>query len=379
MDLVRLKDRTADRQIAVAATRDNHRPDNLLRLHRAVTGSLLLVLGLLLLLTNTARAAKWHTCPEPPSKVYPSIRGATISRFIHPGHDLTIVLNERETAAQSFSLEPDGNSISITFRSLFGEDITLPDRSATAAGPSVLAFSFPDTESEVGRVLAGPVEIRVHTDGRLTAHIAPSNLLALPPANDVTPIVLGDSPDQVVWASLSGDGSLWVPASFQGEPMAMPSCPGSFIFPLFVQVAAAEVVGAPDGSLNPLDRIRGVACYLGDMIIRDQSYYGMLLSSNLRLVHVGDSLGVSLCRINDSIDLVLRVKGDRSWIGSRRSPLPSVARDSSPVPLRLIATNEIPRSESALRRPHTTNAVDSFGNECAPAPQSSQGGRSRSK
>jgi hypothetical protein len=307
---------------------------------------------LIMVVAVPAFGAKWQTCPAPPLPVYPSIQGATTAPFIHPGHDLTIVLNTDEVAAGGFSLAPDGNSVAIEFHSLFGQSVSLPSFAATASSPNVLTFAFPDT------ALAGPADVQVTAGDEPVAHINWTDLVALPPTNDVTPIVLGQDDDTVLLGALSADGDVWIPARFQGEPMAMPSCPGDFIVPVPIQVAAAEIVGAPPAASNPLGHIRQLDGYLGDVMIRDYNFYGMLLPTRINLVHVGGTLGVSLCRINDAIDVVLRVHGDASWARSRTSPFRIATTDSAPVPLRVIAARLNPSSDPNAQS-------DSFGADCS--------------
>ncbi|MFQ5665059.1 MAG: hypothetical protein ACE5I7_01380 [Candidatus Binatia bacterium] len=323
----------------------------------------------LTLITGAARAAKWHECPAPPLPVYPSIRGATTAPFIHPGHDLTVLLNDDEVAASGgFSLAPLGNQISIVFHSLFGDSVTLPPQVASASSPWVLHFVFPDSETEVKQMLAGPVSIRVVANGQEVAHISWTDLVGLPPPNDVTRLVLGQDPDQVVLAAMAADGDVWVPATFHGDPMEMPSCPGNFMQPLPIQVAAAEIVGGSPSVWDPLKRIRGVGCYLGDLVIGGDNFYGMLLQARIGLVHVGGTLGVSICRVNDAIDLVLRVHGAHSWSHSPSSPFRSVAWESRPIGLRLVAANPIPFPSDGRGSEYFGAGAaqrDSFGASCS--------------
>ena len=304
-----------------------------------------------------AFGAKWQTCPAPPLPVYPSIQGATTAPFIHPGHDLTIVLNAIESAGGGFSLAPNGNVVAIEFHSLFGQSLSLPPQTATASTPNVLTFPFPDTEAERGEPSTGPVDVQVTVAGEQVAHISWTDLVALPPTNDVTPIVLGQDSNAVILGALSANGDLWIPAHFQGDPMVMPSCPGDFISPVPIQVAAAEIVGAAPTAPNPLAHIRQLESYLGDVTIRDYNFYGMLLPP-IKLVHVADTLGVSLCHINDAIDVVLHVHGDVSWARSPTSPFQATAMDAAPVPLRVIAARLNPSVDPSAQ-------LDSFGAACS--------------
>jgi hypothetical protein len=330
-----------------------------------------LALAIGLVPSGSANAAKWHDCPAPPLPVYPSALGATNSPFAHPGHELTIVLNAAQVASSGgFSVEVGGNTVEVSVASPLGDAVALAPRQATAASRSVLHFAFPDSAAEVGRVLAGPSEIRVSVGGALVAHIAGRDFVALPPATDVTSLVLGQDPKQIVYGALGASGDLWVPATFHGEPMSMPTCPGQFLVPAPIEIGAAVVPGLVTNGTNPLGRIRKVTLYLGDLEIFGTNFYGMLFPQRIDLVHVGGTRGVAICRMNDAIDLVLRVKGSRAWARSFHSPLRDVVRGAAPVPLQLHAAEPLPPTAQA--KPLLD---DSFGNSCAPSAPNA-GGRS---
>ncbi len=323
---------------------------------------------------SPVRAFKWYECPSPPVPVYPSTLGASGSPFIHPGHELTVHLNASEVAATGgFSTETAGNEISITFISLFGAPVALSSRAVAAAGPAVLTFDFPDTLQEVGRTLAGPVEVVVTTEGVESARIAAADLVALPAAADITSILLGDASDQVVHAALGAEGDLWLPAFFAGKHMGMPGCEGNFIMPAPIEIGAAAIVGTVLFPFDPTTRIRGIEGYLGDMVINGTSFYGMLYPERIQLVQVGNTLGVSVCRLNDAEDLVLRVQGDPSW-AKPRSPFRLVALESAPLALHLHKAQAVPWSATAVERSKALDApgrIDSFGSQCEelPAPK----------
>lgn len=314
--------------------------------------------ALLVLWGGPAQAFKWSSCPSPPPPVYPSELGATNAPFIHPGHALTIVLNQSEVAlAGGFSLDPDGNSVAITFVSPFGAPIALPPRSATATVPSVLTFDFPDTQDEGLGILTGPVDVTITTGGAAVAHIRAVDLVALPPASDVTAIVVGGDPDAIVLAALGADGDIWVPAAFSGHPMAMPSCPGDFIMPAPIMLGGAIVAAPLPTARDPLERLHGVEAYLGDMNINGINFYGMPSQQPIDLVHTDGTLGVALCRMNDALNAVLRVRGNRSWVLPQSSPFRFVAAGARPIPLHLTG---------APLTPGNRPPVDSFDNPCIP-------------
>ena len=317
-----------------------------------------------------ANAFKWHSCPAPPLPIYPSALGAVNTPFIHPGHPLQILLNSSQVAAGGgFGVAPDSNDVSITFVSLFGAPVALPLRRAAALSSSVLSIDFPDSDAELGRSLAGPVEIRVARAGRLIARIDSADLVGLPPANDVSGLVLGVDPDQEVLATVGSDGDLWVPLHFGGDLNPMPMCPGDFLEPVPVQIAGASVQGVANGSDNPLAHIRGLSGYLGDITIGGTNFYGLLMPQPIDLVHVAGTLGVSVCRVNDATDLVLRMKGATSWARSPSSPMRDAIAGSTPLSVQLAATNPVP-GNGAKQGTFT----DSFGESCDSQPAHSNAG-----
>lgn len=325
---------------------------------RATLALFLTVGALLALSAGPVLAFKWSSCPTPPPPVYPSDIGATNAPFIHPGHFLTIVLNDSEVALTGgFSLDPDGNDVAITFISPFGAPISLAPRTATATALSVLTFDFPDTQNEGLGILTGPVDVSVTVAGVAIAHIRAADLVALPPASDVTSIVLGGDPDATVLAALGADGDIWVPAGFSGHPMSMPGCPGDFIMPAPIMLGGATVAAPLPTKREPLERIHGVEAYLGDMNINGVNFYGMPSQQPIDLVHTDGTLGVALCRMNDALNVVLRVKGNQSWVLPQSSPFRFIAAGARPIPLHLTGAPLTP----GLRPP-----VDSFGNPCVP-------------
>lgn len=318
-----------------------------------------------LLAGDAALAFKWHDCPSPPVPLNPSRLGATQSPFIHPGHELRIFLNAAQVAASGgFSLEPDGNAVDVTYQSLFGEPVALARRHAIAVGPSVLSLTFPDAAAEIGRDLAGPVEVIVHVGDRLVARIDARDLVGLPPARDVGDLLLGEGRVARVAATLSSRGDLWIPARFEGGPgMEMPGCDGNFIMPEPISIAGATTRGVLPNGIDPLDRIRTMQGYLGDMTINGTSFYGLLYPEKIRLVHLPGTLGVSVCRKNDASDLVLRMRGSRAWARSRRSPLRAAIADSAPLEIQLRGAAPVPARSDARG-----GTYDSFGNACVQAP-----------
>jgi hypothetical protein len=314
-----------------------------------------------------AAAYKWSSCPPPLPPLNPSEIGATTSPFAHPGREISIVLNQDEVDAHGgFRTDDDGNDIAVRFASLFGDSIELTPRNLPAVSSSVLTFSFPDARAETGRTLAGPVEITVSVGGNRVAHILPADFIGLPAAVDFDSTSAGDA---ILEAALGPDGDLWIPVHFLGKPMGgMPGCDGEdFIMPMPLEIGGALLVGDVALPLEATVRIRRMSGYLGDISLNGTSYYGLLYPEPIKLRQVGDTLGVSVCRLNDADDLVLRVQGNQSWTRAD-SPLRLVARDSSALALTVHKSPSVPKSATGTLRTSSDTApgrIDSFGNQCA--------------
>ena len=322
-----------------------------------------LVVAALLFRAGGADAAKWHDCPGDPAQVYPSALGATNAPFVHPGHDLRVTLNDRQVSSSGgFAVTPEGNRIEVEIRSLYGASVVFAPRFAAAASPSSLTFAFPDGAAETGRAVAGPAEVRVLRGDALVARIDAANLTALPPRTDVTGLLMGLDPEQLVEATLGANGDVWIPVSFHGKEMPMPGCPGDVMMPMQVVVGAAEIPGLVTKRSGPLERMRRLSLYFGDFEMNGYDFYGALSPDRIALRHVAGSRGIALCQMNDVIDLALRVKGNRSWARSKRSPFANVVRDGAPIPLRLRGAKPMPETARA------SLLTDSFGSSCESAP-----------
>jgi hypothetical protein len=99
------------------------------------------------------------------------------------------------------------------------------------------------------------------------------------------------------------------------------------------------------------------------MVINGTSFYGLYWPERIRPVHVAGTLGVSICRMNDASDLVLRMRGSRAWARSRRSPMRGAVADSSPLVLRLRGASLVPG-----RRNAQGDVFDALGNVCETQP-----------
>jgi hypothetical protein len=315
--------------------------------------------------TASAWAAKWHECPSPLGRTYTSRTGAVNAPFVHPGHEIGIVLSDTEKLTTGgFSTEPEGNTVRIEFASLFGDRITLPDLRVAAVSPATLYFTFPDTRTIVGRALAGPVEVHIMNGEDMVAHVLPRTLLALPPPLDVAGLMSG-SDQQDALGTMDARGAIWIPIQFSGfgkTDMEMPGCPSDFTplgaFAMGVQVRA----NGPDGgstSYPPFRGLRRAEVYLGDFLIHGGNAYGSRLRNRLRLLRMPRGFGVGICGVNDAIDLVLRVRGRRRWArpGSR---FDQWVADSSPLPITLSNASAEPELSGRLE----ATRFDAFGSQC---------------
>jgi hypothetical protein len=310
-------------------------------------------------------AAKWkHGCPSTPVALHASRLGAVNSPFVHPGHELGIVLAEDEVAAAGFSTLPDGNTVSVTFASLFGDPVELPPFTAAAVSPATLYLTFPDAQAVVGRPLAGPVEIRVTSQDRLVAHIAGRTLVALPPANDVSALMDGGARDAL--ATLDRRGALWIPLSFSRlgvMPMPMPGCPDNAVFThvnAFAVGIDVRANGTPDEqpSYPPLRSVRRADVYVGDFLGNGGNVYGSWVH-RMPLLRIPRGFGVSVCGLNDAVHLVLRARGRRRW-AEPASAFAGWMPDSQPLSVALAEVT----AEEDVSTELGSMQFDGFGTEC---------------
>lgn len=276
-----------------------------------------------------ASAFKWHECPEPPLPLNPSTLGATDSPFVHPGRSLTLVLNEKEIKKKGgFPTAVGANRVRVTFASLFGDPIVLPEILVTATSATALSFPFPDSRAIVGRPLAGPVTIEVFDpSGRKAAHIDGNDFVALPPDNEWAAIIEQGQP---ALAALAADGDLWVPVHFAGEWLPMPGCEGDFVQKHPVRINRARVVGMTKGQDELLDHSPQLAGYLGAMTINGHDFYGMRMPERLRALKPSGQEARAIDRMNDAEYLVIRIAGRGVW-SRKASPLATESAHSTPA------------------------------------------------
>ncbi len=309
-------------------------------------------------------AAKWRECPSPIPLVHVSIRGAVTASFVHPGHEIGIVLSDTEVAETGgFATAPGRNTIRIEFVSLFGAPIVLPSITAAAVSTATIYFTFPDTAATLGRTLAGPIDLLITTGATETAHIMPQRLVALPPATDVASVMIGAAQDAL--ATLDMRGSLWIPIEFSGfgeSGMPMPQCPSTYT-PLGAFAVGVDVRANTEGGADSYPWLRGVSradVYLGDFLIHGGNAYGQRMPSRLRLHRMPRGFGIGICGVNDALNLVLRVRGRHRW-AVPGSPFAAWVADSSPMGITLTDVSADPDMHDHLNEIQ----VDAFGNPCS--------------
>jgi len=334
-------------------------------LHEARTGPRLraLALALPLLIAGAAQAAKWRHCPSELG-YYPSRVGALSAPFIHPGREVGIFLSDHEvTAGNGFSTEPGGNTVHVTFASLWGQAIDLPPFGATAVSPATLYFVFPDTQALLGRMLAGPVAVQVTTGGQTTADILPRHLVALPPPTDVGALIAGGL-DQSALGTMDARGAIWIPVQFSAYgPMQkpMPMCGGTFV-PLTAFAVGVAVRSTPSFMVDappayPAFRaLRRVDLFLGDFLVNGTNFYGMRVG-NLPVFRIPRGWGIKVCGVNDAVDLVMRAPGWSRW-AQPWSVFSAWMPSSQPLDIVLGGL-------TAAQGTVTTTGLDAFGEECA--------------
>jgi hypothetical protein len=327
-----------------------------------------LVLAALALLASPppVGAIKWPSgCPTSRGKMlHAGGRLYVAAPFVHPGHELGFFLDQRDVRrGRGFSLEPDGNTVEIAFRPLTGGLIRLPAFRVTAASADALYFPFPDTQSALGRIVAGPVDITIRSAKRVRRA---RRVVALPPGNDVLAL-LESGVDATALATVDEARQLWIPLEFagMGPGMPMPMCPVEL-----TQKTAFAVRLVPDeidvDDILPhasYTNLRKAKLYFGDFLLNGINVYGEDTGSTLDVRELGRAAIV--CGLNDALSLVLMVRLNESALGPTSRILP-VVKDGKPLPLALANVSGEPAIASQL-----ANATeDSFGNRCAPRPDS---------
>lgn len=330
-----------------------------------VARTLIAAIAFLVATPPAARAIKWPTgCPTSrPQLVSAGGHMFASSPFVHPGHEIGFFLQEREVAHRGgFSIEPDGNTVEIIFRPLGGAPIALPPFTATAVDAATLYFTFPDTRAVLGRVIAGPMDIVVHSADVVRRARVP---VALPPANDVV-TMLEHGMDATALGAVDATRHLWIPLDFAGfgPGMPMPTCPVQLTQK--TAFAVRLVPSAPDSDdvlpSASLTNVRKGKLYFGDFLLNGIDVYGEDTGNALDVREFRQG-AVIVCGRNDALSLVLMIRLKESALGPRSQVLP-VVKDGSPLPIQIANVS----AEPAVANQLSTATQDSFGNACAPRP-----------
>ncbi len=299
----------------------------------------LAVLALILATVAPTSAGKWDGgCPRAKLKLYRnSSEGYSNTLYAHVGHEVTFHLRERVVErGLGFSIEPDGTTVEMTFTPLEGERIPLPPFTVTAVSPTTLRFVIPDTRPILGRLVVGPAEFVIKSGARVVMATRKYPLV-LPPMNDIHALtVQGGEVD--LYGTLDHTGHrMWIPFSFasfgQGDPM--PSCPTAMLTPV-TAFAVDFTLRQRDGEFIPhagYDNLEKTTLYFGDYDLWGVNLYGAKFQRLGKLQRLRDG-GLALCALNDTFDLVMRIRLHNAAGGPHSKIIP-VQRDGSPYPMKL--------------------------------------------
>ena len=309
-------------------------------------------------------AIKWPAgCPTSRSALtHAGGRMFTTSPFVHPGHEVAFFLREADAEGRGgFSVEPDGNTIEITFRPPGGEPIALPPFRVTAVDPATLHFTFPDTRTVLGRVVAGPMDITVRTANVVRRARRP---VALPPSNDVV-AMLESGADVTLLGAVDATRRLWIPLEFAGlgPGMPMPTCPVELTQKTAFAVRLVPTLPDVDDVLPhaSYNNMRHAKLFFGDFLLNGANVYGENTGSALDVRELNRA--AVICGMNDALSLVLMVRLKESALGPRSRIVPLI-KDGSPLPIELANIS----GEPAVANQLSVATEDIFGNRCAPRP-----------
>jgi hypothetical protein len=290
-------------------------------------------------IASPAAAGKWDGgCPAGRPKVYRNSKtGGTTSPFTHVGHDVTFQVKEKlALKGEGFSIEPDGNTVAITFKPMDGDPVTLPPFTVTAVSPMTLRFPMPDTRPILGRLVVGNAEF-VIKDGERVVMATRKWPVVLPPMNDVRELTLEDGQAEI-YGTLDYSGRrMWIPISFAsfGEGTPMPACPTATLTPV-TALAVDLTLRKRDGEFMPhltYTDLSKTIMYFGDYDLFGLNLYGEKFAPLPKVRRLRNG-GLAICALNDTFDLIFMVRLQRSARG-RNSEIIPIQRDGSPYPMRL--------------------------------------------
>lgn len=334
------------------------------RTRRTVLAGLLCALTLLTT-PGAARAIKWPAgCPDSrPRLVSAGGRMYATSPFVHPGHEIGFFLPDAEARRRGgFATEPDGNTIEIVIRPVGGNAVALPPFKVTAVSTTALYFTFPDTRTLLGRTVAGPMDVTIRSASSVRRARRP---VALPPGNDVLGM-LEHGLDATALGAVDQSRRLWIPLEFSGfgPGMPMPMCPVDLTQKTAFAVQLTPTAPDTDDVIPhaTFTNMRKGKLFYGDFLLNGINVYGGETGSRLD-VREFRKAAVVICGMNDALSLVLMVRLKESAFGPR-SKILSTIKDGSPLPIQLTNVS----AEPAVANHLETVTEDSFGNACAPLP-----------
>jgi hypothetical protein len=325
---------------------------------RSVTACLLVVA-----LTVPAWGAKWYGgCPRVRYK-FTSLGGglyATSRLFEHVGHEVTYFLPHG-----GLSTDPDATTIEVTFTPPEdGPRIPLPPFTVTATSPTTVTFVVPDSRPALGRLVVGHAEIAIKNGTTVLA--LGRRQVILPPMNDVRELVNAGYDVDVLGAMDKG-GRIWVPLGFRDfgqteSPLAQ--CP-TILTPVTAFALDASLKKGDDQLIEwvHMGQLRKNKLFLGDYLLLGDNMYGNRLQTKLNVAPTKGN-GVSLCGLNDALELVVQIKATNPALTNKKSDLLPLVRDGSPVVLKLENISLDPTVAPLLEQAE----YDSVGQPCYPAP-----------
>jgi hypothetical protein len=284
-----------------------------------------------------ASAAKWaHGCPKAREKLKRIDGYGTESAhwlFVHVGHD--IILHNYKWPR--FSIEPDGNTIEITFLPLGGgAPIPLAPFTATAVSASTLQFPAPDTRPTLGRLVVGPMKIVVKVNGEIIVDTI-RNPTLLPPMNDMRALTDAGGAVEALGTLSPRLKSILVPFTFEEYGPGDPLCGTAELSPIQRFAADFTLKNGPDEILPNVSfaAIKKARLWFGDYTVDGAAgavnLYGQKLNGTMSATRIPRG-GVVVCALNDTYELIMSIKVGEAGFNPASELLPLVS-DGSPLVL----------------------------------------------
>jgi hypothetical protein len=173
---------------------------------------------------------------------------------------------------------------------------------------------------------------------------------------------------------MDGRGLIWVPLGFRdfgqtGSPLA--ECP-TILTPVTAFALDASLKKGDD-QLVPyvhMGQLRRNKIFLGDYLMVDiktgieRNFYGNKLAGTKLSVKPTKGHGVSLCQLNDALELIVQIGTTNPALKNKQSELLPLVQDGSPVVLKVENISLDPTVAPLLQQA----PKDSLGQSCYPAP-----------